>query len=61
MPFDPAKPAGNSPNSSNNGNGAHVLGQGTNTDDDQNQMQQVLDKVDERINAPRRCRAGKSF
>ncbi|MEO6739641.1 MAG: hypothetical protein ABIP20_05275 [Chthoniobacteraceae bacterium] len=89
MPFDPAKPANNSPNSSaeirnqltslnadiqqratvndlngaiaaaiagtsNNSNGVGTLGQGASGGYDQSQMQQVLDKIDELINALRR-------
>ena len=89
MPFDPTKPANNSPNSSaemrdqltslnadiqqratqgdlanaiaaaiagtsNNSNGVGTLGQGAAGSYDQNQMQNVLDKIDELINALRR-------
>ena len=85
MPFDPTKPASNSPNSSaemrnqltslsadiqqratiadlsnaiagtsNNSNGVNPLGQAANGGYDKSQMQQVLDKLDELINALRR-------
>lgn len=89
MPFDPAKPAPNSPNSSaemraqltalnddiqtrataasvagdianallgtsNNSNGVSTLGQSAQSFYDQSQMQNVLDKLDELINALRR-------
>ena len=89
MPFDPSKPANNSPASSaemrsqltslnadiqqratindlnnaianalqqtsNNTNGVGTLGQGAAGGYDQNQMQNVLDKIDELINALRR-------
>ena len=39
---------------SNNSNGVGTLGQGASGGYDQNQMQQVLDKLDELINALRR-------
>ncbi len=39
---------------SNNSNGVGTLGQGASGGYDQNQMQQVLDKIDELINALRR-------
>jgi uncharacterized protein YukE len=89
MPFDPSKPANNSPASSaemrsqltslnadiqqratindlnnaianalqqtsNNTNSVSTLGQGAAGSYDQNQMQNVLDKMDELINALRR-------
>ena len=85
MPFDPTKPANNSPNSSaemrgqltslnadlqqratqgdlaaalagtsSNSNGVGTLSQGAAGGYDQNQMQAVLDKIDELINALRR-------
>ena len=85
MPFDPTKPANNSPNSSaemrgqltalnadlqqratqadlanaiagtsNNSNGVGTLSQGANGGYDPGQMQAVLDKIDELINALRR-------
>ena len=89
MPFDPTKPANNSPNSSaemrsqftslnadiqqratindlnnaianalaqtsNNSNGVGTLSQGADGSYNQSQMQQVLDKLDELINALRR-------
>ncbi|MBL9113897.1 MAG: hypothetical protein JNJ83_02745 [Verrucomicrobiaceae bacterium] len=89
MPFDPTKPANNSPASSaemrsqltslnadiqqrataaqvaadisnalqqtsNNSNGVSTLGQGADGSYNQSQMQQVLDKLDELINALRR-------
>ena len=49
MSFDPTKPANNSPNSS-----AEMRAQLTALFYDQSQMQQVLDKLDELINALRR-------
>ncbi len=85
MPFDPSKPATNSPNSSaemrsqltslfadiqlratqtdlsiaiagtsNNSNGVGTLSAGADSSYNQNQMQAVLDKIDELINALRR-------
>ena len=89
MPFDPTKPANNSPNSSAemrgqltslnadiqqratqtdlanaiaaaiagtsaNSNGVSTLGQGAESSYSQSQMQAVLDKIDELINALRR-------
>ena len=89
MPFDPTKPAANSPNSSaemrnqltslnadiqtrataasvaadiaaaiagtsNNSNGVSTLGQGADGSYNQSQMQDVLNKLDELINALRR-------
>ena len=89
MPFDPTKPATNSPNSSaemrsqltaldadiqqratqadlanaiaaaiagtsSNSNGVGTLSQGASGGYDQSQMQAVLDKIDELINALRR-------
>ena len=89
MPFDPTKPANNSPNSSaemrsqltslnadiqqratindlnnatanalsqtsNNTNGVGALGQGADGSYNQTQMQDVLNKLDELINALRR-------
>ncbi len=76
MPFDPAKPATDSPlssaemrdqlnglnqniaaalaASSNNSNGVGTLSQGANGGYDPSQMQAVLDKIDELINALRR-------
>jgi hypothetical protein len=89
MPFDPTKPADNSPASSaemrsqltslnadiqqratindlnnaianalaqtsNNSNGVSTLGQSADGNYNQTQMQQVLDKLDEMINALRR-------
>jgi hypothetical protein len=89
MPFDPTKPANNSPNSSaemrsqltslnadiqqratisdlnnaianalaqtsSNSNGVSTLGQGADSSYNQSQMQDVLNKLDELINALRR-------
>lgn len=89
MPYDPTKPANNSPNSSaemrsqltslngdiqtratiasvaaeiaaaiagtsNNSNGVSLLSQGADGSYNQSQMQAVLDKLDELINALRR-------
>ncbi len=85
MPFDPSKPATNSPlasaemraqltalnadiqtratqaelgaaiaGTSSNSNGVGALTQGASEGYDQNQMQQVLNKIDELINALRR-------
>ncbi|MBL9178157.1 MAG: hypothetical protein JNM65_08845 [Verrucomicrobiaceae bacterium] len=85
MPFDPTKPANNSPASSaemrsqltslnadillratgsdlasaiagtsSNSNAVGTLGQGADATYNQTQMQQVLDKIDELINALRR-------
>ena len=85
MPFDPTKPANNSPNSSaemrgqlaalntdiqqratpadiaaaiagtsSNSNGVATLSQGASGGYDSGQMQAVLDKIDELINALRR-------
>ena len=85
MPFDPTKPANNSPNSSaemrgqltslnadiqqratqadlgnaiagtsSNSNGVATLSQGASGSYDPGQMQAVLDKIDELINALRR-------
>jgi hypothetical protein len=85
MPFDPTKPANNSPNSSaemraqltalnadlqarataadlaaaiggtsNNSNAVSTLGQSADGGYNSSQMQQVLDKIDELINALRR-------
>ena len=85
MPFDPTKPANNSPNSSaemrgqltslnadiqtratpsdiagaiagtsSNSNGVGTLGQGADSSYNQSQMQSVLDKLDELVNALRR-------
>ena len=85
MPFDPSKPANNSPldagemrsqlialnadilqratpadivaaiaGTSSNSNAVGTLSQGASGGYDQNQMQQVLDKIDELINALRR-------